>query len=115
MTGRRAVILLLCTLTGMCVGLMGDHLAHGGALPPVDVLSALILSPLAVTFGGKAVTLTRFSNVFLVGGLLFWPVYVLLSWLWLKRGTPWVWLAILLWCSQGFFQVVHRFWLLMSA
>ena len=108
-------ILLLCTLSGIGMGLMGDCLADGEALSPGHVLSALLLSPVAVTFGGKAVTLTQLSSAFLVGGLLFWPVYVLLSWLWLRRGTPWVWLVILLWCSQGFFQVVHRSWLIMSA
>lgn len=54
------------------------------------------------------------STVFMVGGLLFWPVYALLARGWLKSGQPWVLMVTVLWCAQGFFKVVLRLLVIMS-
>ncbi|WP_147442113.1 hypothetical protein [Corallococcus exercitus] len=76
---------------------------------------AFLLSPLAIVVGGAAVTLDPLSKLFLVGGLLFWPGYLLLARWWLRRGVIWALPLMFLWCGQGFFQFVHRYWMIMSA
>lgn len=112
---RRRWILALSTLIGICIGVVGDYTAGDDLSPSLkDVPVALLLSPLVVTLGGRTVTTTGLANAFLVGGLLFWPVYLVLAWLWLKRRVPWIWLAVILWCAQGFFQVLHRLAAIMS-
>ncbi|MBZ4331553.1 MULTISPECIES: hypothetical protein [unclassified Corallococcus] len=74
---------------------------------------ALLLSPVAILVGGAAVTLD--SKLFVVGGLLFWPGYFLLAKWWLQRGVIWALPLMFLWCGQGCFQLVHRYWMIMSA
>jgi hypothetical protein len=55
------------------------------------------------------------SELFLVGGLAFWPVWTLLSWRWMKTRSAWVGATIVVWSAQGFFQLLHRLGLVMSA
>jgi len=115
---RRLVVLLVCTLAGVAVGLSADFLADVGPVSFDDVLAALLFSQLAVTVGGKAVPLgdlSGLSTALLYGGLLFWPVYFLCAWQWIRWGTARLWLAIFLWSAQGFFHLVCRFNMLMSA
>lgn len=118
----RAIILLACTLAGIALGLSGDFLASEDPIKFQDVKGALLLSPIAVTAGGGIVSLAVglpaaliVLPLFLLGGCSFWPVYALFAWLWLRKGVRWMWLGILLWTAQGYFMVVHRFWMLMSA
>jgi uncharacterized membrane protein YhaH (DUF805 family) len=111
-------LLLASTLAGIAVGLLGD-LAAGGTAPSLDdVWSAVLLAPFTVTCGGGVTAVGQAERsvgvALFIGGLLFWPVYFLLARRWLERGTRWLWLLIFLWCTQGFFQVVHRLWAIMS-
>ena len=104
---RRLFILAVCTLAGIAVGVLGDVLANE-AVSIGDVLAALTLSQLAVTLGGNVVPVGDLSGAFLVGGLVFYPVYGLLTWQWMRRGAAWLGLAVFLWTAQGFFHVVCR-------
>lgn len=115
---RRVAILLASTLAGIAVGLGGDFVADGTAAPLRDALGAILLAPFTVTCGGGVTAVGQADRsvgwALLFGGMMFWPVYVFLAYQWLKRGTRWLWFIIFLWCAQGFFQVVHRFWAFMS-
>ena len=115
---RRLVILVVSTLAGVVLGLSADFLTDGDAVSLDDVLATLILSPLAVTLGGFAVPLGDrwgLSAAVFSGGLLFWPVYGLCAWQWLRKTTPWLWLLIFLWSAQGFFHAVCRMKMISSA
>ncbi|WNG22892.1 hypothetical protein F0U62_01755 [Cystobacter fuscus] len=107
-TRARALALFLATLGGIAMGVWGDFWRGDIAVSPGEILAAIVLSPLVVTFGGDAVAGTGRSDIFFFGGLLFWLGYALLVRLWLKRGNPWWLILVVLWCSQGFFLVVHR-------
>lgn len=108
-------ILLLGTSIGVGIGIMGDFLVGNIPISFGDIIISIVLSPFTVTFGGKAVTTTGLSSAFLIGGLLFWPIYALLARLWLRKGKLWILIVIVVWCSQGFFQVVHRLHMILSA
>ncbi|MHA7631227.1 hypothetical protein [Corallococcus sp. M7] len=107
--------LIACVVLGAALGIAGDFLTADSPPPVHDVLNALVLAPVAITVGGTATTLPALTMPFLVGGLLFWPVLVVLARRWLRQGTVWVLPLLLLWCWQGFFQLVHRYWMIMSA
>lgn len=115
---RRVMLLLVSTLAGAAVGLLGDLAAAGEAFSLDDAWSAVLLAPFTVTCGGGLTAVGQANRslgmALLVGGLLFWPVYILLARRALRTGTRWLWLLIFLWSTQGFFQVVHRLWAFMS-
>jgi hypothetical protein len=107
------------TVAGIAVGLSGDLLLEVDPVSTDDVTAALVLSQLAVTVGGLAVPVDALPGVpwelFLYGGLLFYPVYGLLTWQWFRRGSAWLALALFLWSAQGFFHVVCRMRMVSSA
>lgn len=111
---RRHYCSLLSSLSGVCLGLAADFF-RAGQIPVADVVGAVLLSPIAVTIGGLAVSPPVLSVAFFLGGLAFWPAYILLLRSWHRQGSPWVCVAIFLWCAQGYYQAVHRFWVMMSA
>ncbi|GMU05840.1 hypothetical protein ASNO1_20930 [Corallococcus caeni] len=102
-------------MLGAALGIAGDFLAADSPPSVGDVLTAILLSPVAVTVGGAATTVPALTWPLLVGGLLFWPVLVVLARRWLRQGTVWALPVLLLWCWQGFFQAVHRLWMILSA
>ena len=111
----RWLTLLVVTLAGIAVGLAGDLVVAEGPITRADLVGALVLFPLAVPLGGGFFPFAKSLNLFFAwGGLLFWPVYVLLAWRWLARGTPWLRLVVFLWCCQGFFGLVYRLHVIMS-
>ena len=105
--------LVAATLAGVAAGASGDIFLSPAPLGIEDTVVGILASPLAVTFGGGHVSLQGFESFFLIGGLFFWPVYVLLSVLWLRLGNRAFLLFVLLWAAQGFFQVGLR-WAVMS-
>ncbi|WP_155893212.1 hypothetical protein [Cystobacter fuscus] len=115
-TGSRARVaaLFLVTLVGIALGIWGDFWRGDVDIPLRDVVASIVLSPWVVTFGGDAVARSGYSHFFFFCGLLFWPVYAILARLWLKRGQLLVLVVICLWCFQGFFLVVHRFYRISS-
>ena len=113
---KRLFVLTLCTFTGIGVGVSGDFATPHDPIAVGEVVDAILLSPIVVTFGGGGAGMRgAFVYVVFFAGLLFWPVYVGLAWLWVRKGWKWIALAILLWSAQGFFRVVHRMALVMSA
>ena len=69
--------------TGIAIGVLGDILLSP-TFRPSYVLWGIVLSPFTVTAGGRAVTIDALDSMFLVGGILFWPGYLVLSALWLR-------------------------------
>jgi hypothetical protein len=111
MRRRGQLSLLLLTLSGMILGLLADLFAGGMQFELTDVALAVAMSPLLATIGGGAV-----SSTFLVAGLLFWPGWAVLAWFWLgRRRSAWVAFLIVAWSTQGFFQLLHRLALVMTA
>lgn len=106
---------LASSLGGIAVGVGADYLAGDVKITLGSVVLALLLSPVVVPFGGKAVVPGFLASGFLLGGLLFWPVYIYLVWRSFAKRDSYDWLWILGWCAQGFFQIVHRLELVMSA
>jgi hypothetical protein len=117
--------LLLGSLLGAGLGMLGDVVAVEPLyFPPRSVadwvghfIGALILSPLAVPIGAAAAfdwMPHQLNLVVALFGLCFWPVYAVLAWRWMKTGAESVLIALVLWCVQGFFQVLHRLEVIMS-
>lgn len=114
MTSRPRLTLIVLTLGGMVLGLVADVVAGGVELSPGNIVLAVIMSPLLAAFGGGAVSAA--GAAFQLGGLFFWPVWGLLGWRWLKKEkTAWLAALILAWSTQGFFQLLHRLAMVMSA
>ncbi|RKH72371.1 hypothetical protein D7W81_06055 [Corallococcus aberystwythensis] len=67
-----------------------------------------------VPLAGRGLDVGVTRPLFAVGGLLFWPGYILLVRRWLRSGKQGVLWALLAWCVFGFFQVVHKFVAAMS-
>lgn len=106
--------LMLATATGLAVGIAADFMVGGVPSSFGDVALAVVLSPLLAAIGGRAVD-SSFSTGFFIGGLLFWPVWAFLAWRWfLNRQLPIV-VMVAVWSAQGFFQLLHRFAMVMSA
>jgi hypothetical protein len=108
------MILVGSTVAGIGAGILGDLLAGDLPITLAEIPSALVLSPLAVTLHGGNVSPASFATAFGIGGLLFWPVYFVLAWRWMRRGPAWLWLGIFVWTAQGYYQAVHRLHGLMS-
>ena len=89
----RVLALFLASLGGIAMGVWGDFWRGDIDVSLREILAAITLSPLVVTFGGDAVAGTGRSDIFFFGGLLFWPGDALLARLWLRRGNPW-WLIL---------------------
>ena len=105
---QRLKHLLLVTLGGMAIGISGDYFLSPDPFRVSDVLAAILFSPLVVTLGGGHVTTQGFEPLFLIGGLLFWPIYFGLAICWLGRGWLACLLLILPWTAQGFFEICYR-------
>jgi hypothetical protein len=103
----RVVGIFFCTAAAFGAGVASDF-AVGRAATAVEIRAAAVLSPLAIPFGTLGIDLPMGRVVFLVGGLLFWPLYGVLIWRILKAPRWWHWLALALWSAQGFFQIIHR-------
>lgn len=122
MMRMRVVLLVATTLAGICAGILGDKWEQRGVFKLSESLNGVVLSPVAITVGGRAVTITgldprpaeRVRNLFLAGGLLFWPIYIALAVLWLWRGYRLLPIVIVLWTAQGFFQIGLR-WMMISS
>ena len=113
--GRKGAVLLLITVGGLLIGVVGDVVAGGVALSVDNVALAVVLSPILAAVGGRAVSIGN-PEVFLVGGILYWPIWGALAWRWLRHDSSvWLALGILAWSAQGFFQLVHRLAMVMSA
>ena len=98
---------LLCSVTGMCVGIVGDLFGP----EPFDigaVLLAILGSPIVIPFGRTFPDSSTATLVFLLGGLAFFPVYFLLVCLCLRKPTACRYMAVVLWCAQGYFRAMHR-------
>jgi hypothetical protein len=109
------LLLLSSSFAGVALGITGDYLCgrERFELSTNLVLSVIVASPFVVTFGGNAV-----GPVFAWMGILFWPVYIFLSW-WLFRQRTTLMSAavaagIVFWCAQGFFMILHRYARVMS-
>ena len=106
---------MVATAVGIGLGIAADF-AVGAPLesmPPI--LATLLLWPVAVTVAGAATPLEALRPALLVGGILFPPVYGLLTWKWLTSGHRWALVALGAWTAQGFFQLLHRVEVLLSA
>lgn len=80
-----------------------------------EVAMGLLFSPISVTFGGGMVEVPgNASRWFLVGGLLFWPLFALLAWRYGRTRSPALLVALFAWCCQGFVQIAIRFGGIMS-
>ena len=110
----RLLLLVLTTAIGVAAGLAGD-LDGPGSVTTGDMMTAVVLSPIVATFGGGAASYGGMRGLFIIGGFLFWPVYLVLAWSWIRRGCWWIMLVVPFWVAQGFFRLVHRMWLIMSA
>lgn len=106
--------LMVATGTGLTVGIAADFVVGGVPASVGDVVLAVVLSPLLAAVGGRAVDSSH-SSLFFIGGLLFWPVWALLAWRWFVTRQMPVAVMIALWSAQGFFQLLHRFAMVMSA
>ena len=105
---KRIPPFLMATIAGIAVGLWGDHVAGGVEISTGRVAIAMLLSPVVVTVGGRAVDAPGLTIWFMMGGIAFWPGYLGLAWLWFRRGVPFLWILAFLWTCQGFFQLMHR-------
>jgi hypothetical protein len=114
MKKHQFITLTVATGFGVAFGVVADFVVGGVHVSLGDVALAVLLSPLVVTIGGRAVA-SSFSTVFLIGGLLFWPVWALLTWRWLVTRRMAFAVMIAMWSAQGFFQVLHRLAMVMSA
>jgi hypothetical protein len=103
--------LFLLTLAGLTIGLMGDVAAGGRDLLSADnICAAILFAPLLAIVGGGVV-----SKLFLIGGVLFWPIWSFLACRWTTDRNPVAGALIVAWSGQGFFQLIHRLGLVMSA
>ena len=115
MVEHRRLMLFLLTLLGLALGFIGDAVAGEVDLRVSDLVAAVLMAPLLAVVGGRAVSGPA-AEAFVVEGLLFWPVWGLLAWWWLRKGrTALLAALIVLWSAQGFFQPLHRLGLVMSA
>ena len=114
MKQRPKAALVVATLAGLLVGLSGDWLAGDIHVEFSDVIVAVLLSPILATVGGRAVT-APFPTLWLVGGLLFVPCWVILARRWLSHRTISALIVITLWSAQGFYQPMHRLAMVLSA
>lgn len=106
--------LMVATGVGLAVGIAADFAVGGVPSSFGDVALAVVFSPLLAAIGGRAVD-SSFSTLFFIGGLLFWPVWAFLAWRWFRNRQLPVAVMIAVWSAQGFFQLLHRFAMVMSA
>ena len=111
---RRRLYLLAATAAGIAFGVAGDFAAGDETISATELATALLLSPVPVTVAGASVTIKWLQPFFLVGGFLFLPIYFLCARHWMKSGKMWLLGALCVWTAQGYFQLVHRFFALMS-
>ena len=112
---RRLGQLFAVTFTGIGIGVFGEVFFAPPPFETEDVIWGIIFSPISVTVGGRAVSIDTFDSIFLIGGILFWPVYLGLSIGFVRWGNRVLLAAILFWTAQGFFQIGLRWAMIMSA
>ena len=105
---QRLKHLLLVTLGGVAIGILGDVFLSPEPFSFSNIVGGILFSPLIVTFGGGHVSIEGAKDFFLLGGLLFWPVYIGLAVLWLKLESISSLLLVLPWTAQAFFQIGLR-------
>lgn len=99
---------LWATAFGLMLGLAADLLDAEFRPTFATVFAAIVLSPIAVVLGGPATTVDGLRDFLTVCGVLFWPVYGALLWVFARaRRRIWV-VFIAVWCLLGFFQIAHR-------
>jgi hypothetical protein len=108
----RVLALLGSSCAGVVVGIAADYHAGDVTISAERIAAGITLAPKVVTCGGDATTVG--GPAFFYGGLLFWPVYALLAWALVSKGRMWMSVLVFLWCSQGFFQLLHRLERIMS-
>ena len=111
---RRIVPFVLSSAGGVLVGMSGDLLGPM-RFDACELLGALLMSPVLVTFGGEHVTIPWARSFFFCSGMAFLPGYVLLLALWLRKPFRWLYPIVFIWCAMGFFQLCHRLLPMMSA
>jgi hypothetical protein len=107
----RSVGFMAASAAGITLGVLGQLLSRD-SFSAHDVIGGIVLSPIAVTVGGGAVTIPEIDWedwFFVPAGCLFWPAYAVFAWYWFMRKPRWsfLWL-VTVWCAQGFFQVAFR-------
>ena len=112
---RKTWAFLCSSLAGVGVGIAADFVLSSEPVRASYIPAACVLSPVLVTVGGKAVTVKWATDWFLLGGISFIPVYAVLMWVCIRRPWIWVYPAAFLWCCQGYFQLLHRLGMVMSA
>ncbi|MBK7858524.1 MAG: hypothetical protein IPJ65_07850 [Archangiaceae bacterium] len=111
----RLAALGLSIAVGVALGLVADALAGDVPMSTKTVTDALLLSPFAIPAGAGAVATGFGATVMLLGGFLFWPGLLVLAWRYLKAPHVATAVACAVWSTQGFFMIVHRTMLIMSA
>jgi hypothetical protein len=111
---RRWLGVGVSSIFGVSFGIFGDFVRNDISIGLEDVVISLVLSPLAVTFGGYFAAGSWVRVLFLFGGLMFWPGYALGVYYCVKKQSLYAAIAVGLWCAQGFYCVVHRFLAIMS-
>jgi len=104
---RRILLFAMCSLAGAILGISGDLLGPM-RFDLSELIGSLLLSPVLTTVGGIHVTVPWARGICLVGGLAFFPGYIVLLVLVYRDWTPWAYVGAFLWCTQGFFQLCHR-------
>ena len=104
---RRRLMILLSTLAGVCVGVSADLLGREEVTLGYSA-AAMLIWPCMVTCGGGTVALESARYPLFLGGLAFIPGYVVLLLLCRRWPSVWTYVALSLWCAQGFFQLGHR-------
>lgn len=111
---QRIVVLAVVTLIGIVVGIVADPNQHG--LPSLgDVIGAIILSPILVTCMGPMGAPGGWGIALFVVGFCFWPLYIWLSYTWIKKAKHWAWFCAGLLTSVGFYGIMTRLGGVMSA
>ena len=111
----RLPFLVAVTLVAVVVGVVSDFVWDGTTPSAADVVGGVVLSPVVITVGGGVVGHGLLRELFVLGGLSFWPLYALLAWRWLRFGNIAFLAAIGLWSVQGLLLIQHRVGLVMSA
>ena len=112
-TKKHAIIYLSVTTLGICLGICGDFIFGQSAPTIEDISAAILLSLFLIPFAGDFIPLST-PWMFKIGGILFWPLWFVLSYYYFYTGKNRYVVALLLWYTQGFLCIVHRLWALSS-
>lgn len=97
----------VATGAGLAAGVAADFAIGGVDLSSASVVTAVALAPVLVVVGGGLVD-SHFATVFLIVGMLFWPVWAFLALRWFKTRRAEFIAVIAVWSALGCFQLLHR-------